>query len=179
MASFSLWYHHLKFQHDPELGFGQRGGLQLGRCLAGLLLSDNAVMGTGYKFIAQCVFSFYNHRVFSYDDSRERRRIQSTGSNDNELYIKSRRTMEETKSNFSKPLQPLSTLLSFLFSPLHFPVSLFTKISSLFKLETAALSTANWHFLSSKKLQWSLGKQCAQKHRKYLLEKEPLDSSIP
>ena len=42
------------------------------RCLAGfLLLSDNAVMGMGYKFIAQCVFSFSEPSgSFSYDDKR-------------------------------------------------------------------------------------------------------------
>ncbi|KAG9859333.1 hypothetical protein KCU98_g9, partial [Aureobasidium melanogenum] len=50
--------------NDLNLGFGQRGGLQLGRCLAGLLLSDNAVMGMGYKFIAQCVFHFTTIGVF-------------------------------------------------------------------------------------------------------------------
>jgi hypothetical protein len=65
-------------------------------------------MGTGYKFIAQCVFSFSQRPsgFFFYDDSRgsSRRRIQSTGSNDNELYIKRPKNHGGNQIDFSKPL---------------------------------------------------------------------------
>jgi hypothetical protein len=63
MASFSLCDTTTSGSaHSSELGFGQRGGFQLGRCLAGLLLSDNAVMGTGYKCLLRSLF----HTAFSF-----------------------------------------------------------------------------------------------------------------